>query len=32
MKDLKFVDSEVYIDEAIKGGKKILAEGAQEQC
>ena len=29
MKDLKFVDSEVYIDEAIKGGKKILAEGAQ---
>ena len=29
MKELEFVDSEIYIDEAIKAGKKVLAEGAQ---
>ena len=29
MKTLEFVDSEIYIDEAVKSGKKVLAEGAQ---
>ena len=29
IKTLEFVDSEVYLDEAIKNGKKVLAEGAQ---
>ncbi|MDG1351313.1 MAG: adenylosuccinate synthase [Crocinitomicaceae bacterium] len=29
MKNLEFVDSEIYIDEAVKNGKKVLAEGAQ---
>lgn len=29
LKELKAIDSEQYINEAIKAGKKILAEGAQ---
>ena len=29
IKTLEFVDSEVYLDAAIKNGKKVLAEGAQ---
>ena len=29
MKNLQFVDSEIYINKALKDGKKILAEGAQ---
>ncbi|AVR45920.1 adenylosuccinate synthase [Christiangramia fulva] len=29
LKELKFIDSEEYLQQAIKGGKTILAEGAQ---
>lgn len=29
LKEFAFIDSEHYINDAIKGGKKILAEGAQ---
>ena len=29
MKNLQFVDSEIYINKALNDGKKILAEGAQ---
>ncbi len=29
LKELKFIDSEEYMQQAIKGGKTILAEGAQ---
>ncbi|MCL4113974.1 UNVERIFIED_CONTAM: hypothetical protein GTU68_004977 [Idotea baltica] len=29
LRELKFIDSEFYINEQIKAGKKVLAEGAQ---